>query len=238
MNAILVGYGKMGRLVEEAMKEQGFEILGIVDVDKYASAADVPGVPDVIVDFSYPGNLEGTVEAAKKHGCALVEGTTGLTEEQLDLVRTAAAHCPVIQSYNFSQGVAAMRRAAALLAQALMPGFDCEIVETHHRQKVDAPSGTAKMLLSAVDPAGEYQVVHGREGRPGARGHEIGVHALRGGTDPGEHQVLFFGEDEIVEIRHSALSRRIFAHGAARAARFLQGKPNGMYTMDDVLDGQ
>ena len=235
MNAILIGYGKMGRMVEEALVAEGFDILGAVDVDKYASPLDVPGRPDVIVDFSYPGNLEMAVEAAKKYGCALIEGTTGLSREQLDLVREAAAHCPVIQSYNFSQGVAAMRKAARLLAQALMPGFDCEIVETHHRQKVDAPSGTAKILLSAVDPAGEYDVVYGREGRPGARGHEIGVHALRGGTDPGEHQVLFFGEDEIVELRHSALSRRIFAKGAARAAAFLAGKPNGMYTMDDVL---
>jgi len=235
MKAILIGYGKMGRMVEDSLKELGWEILGVVDPEMFRSPLDVPGKPDAIVDFSYPGNLENAVKAARMYGCALVEGTTGLSEAQLAMVREAAADCPVIQSYNFSQGVAAIRKAARLLAEALMPGFDCEIVEAHHHFKEDAPSGTAKMLLAAVDPAGEYEVVNGRSGRPGARGHEIGVHALRGGTDPGEHQVLFFGEDEIVEIRHSAISRRIFARGAARATDYLVGKPNGMYTMDDVL---
>ena len=237
MNAILIGYGKMGRMVEEALKDEGWTILGVVDVDRYAAPADIPGTPDAIVDFSYPGNLDMAVSAARRYGCALVEGTTGLSDAQLAQVRAAAADCPVIQSYNFSQGVAALRKAAELLSQALMPAFDCEIVETHHHHKADAPSGAAKMLLKAVDPAGDYTPVYGREGRPGPRGHEIGVHALRGGSDPGEHQVLFLGEDEIVEIRHSALSRRIFAKGAARAAGFLQGKPNGLYTMDDVLNG-
>ena len=109
-------------------------------------------------------------------------------------------------------------------------------METHHNQKVDAPSGTAKMLLKAVDPDDSFDHVYGREGVPGARGHEIGIHALRGGTVAGEHSVFFFGVDETLEFKHTAASRRIFAAGAMRAARFVVGQPAGLYNMDDVLD--
>ena len=131
--------------------------------------------------------------------------------------------------------MAVRKRAVATAAPALVDAFDVEITEAHHNQKADAPSGTAKMLLNAVDPEGNYDHVFGREGITGARGHEIGVHALRGGTVAGEHSVFFFGPDETLEFRHSAASRRIFAVGAMRAARFVIGQPNGLYSMDDVL---
>ena len=116
-------------------------------------------------------------------------------------------------------------------------GFDIEIVEKHHNQKVDAPSGTAKMLLRAVDPRGDCALRYGREGMVGARGREIGVHSLRGGTVAGEHSVRFFGEQEELELRHRADSRRIFAAGAVKAARFVWQRPAGLYDMDDVLFG-
>ena len=122
-----------------------------------------------------------------------------------------------------------------MVAPALKDSFDIEITETHHNQKVDAPSGTAKMLLKAVDPDDSFDHVYGREGITGARGREIGIHALRGGTVAGEHSVFFFGQDETLEFRHSAASRRIFAAGAIRAARFVADKPAGLYNMDDVL---
>ena len=236
MNIILCGYGKMGVMLEGlALGSDDMQILGVVHPGLYESALDVPGKADVIIDFSYPGNLEGILERARRDGAALVIGTTGYSPEQVAAIRAAAGELRVMYSSNYSLGVAVLKRAVAMAAPALMDAFDVEITETHHNQKADAPSGTAKMLLNAVDPEGNYDHVFGREGITGARGHEIGVHALRGGTVAGEHSVFFFGPDETLEFRHSAASRRIFAVGAMRAARFVISQPNGLYSMDDVL---
>ena len=143
----------------------------------------------------------------------------------------------MLWSANYSLGVAVLYRALRVVSDVLKPDFDIEVTETHHNQKVDAPSGTAKMLLSAVDPHGEYAVVNGREGRPGRRVREIGMHALRGGTVAGEHSVHFFGGMEEIELRHRADSREIFARGALRAAAFAVGAKPGVYDMEDVLFG-
>ena len=236
MNIILCGYGKMGVMLEGlALGSDDMQILGVVHPGLYESALDVPGKADVIIDFSYPGNLEAILQRARRDGAALVIGTTGFSAEQVAAIRAASNELRVMYSSNYSLGVAVLKRAVAMAAPALMDAFDVEITETHHNQKADAPSGTAKMLLNAVDPEGNYDHVFGREGITGARGHEIGVHALRGGTVAGEHSVFFFGPDETLEFRHSAASRRIFAVGAMRAARFVIGQPNGLYSMDDVL---
>ena len=192
---------------------------------------------DAAIDFSYPGNLQGVLDNAVSRRLPLVIGTTGLTAEQGDAIRAAASVIPIVWANNFSTGVTVLVRLAHMAAEALDGEFDIEITETHHNKKEDAPSGTAKMLLSAVDPQGEYTVVNGREGRPGRRGHEIGMHALRGGTVAGEHSVHFFGQMEEIELRHRADSREIFARGALRAAKFaVQAKP-GLYDMEDVLFG-
>ncbi len=238
MNVILQGYGRMGRNIEQAMAEfSDMKIAGAVHPGLFARPQDVPGDIDVIVDFSYPGNLPNMVDYAKETGCALVVGTTGYTDGQVALLKTAAEHAPVMYSANYSLGVAVMKRAAKLLAEALMPsGFDCEIVEKHHSQKADAPSGTAKALLAAIDPMDSYRHVFGRQGMTGARGREIGVSAVRGGTAAGEHAVLFLGTDEELEIKHTAVSRMIFARGAVRAARAMAVAPKGFYTMDDIFD--
>ena len=236
MNIILCGYGKMGVMLEGmALQSDDMSILGVVHPGLYDSALDVPGKADIIIDFSYPGNLEAILERARLDGAAVLIGTTGLSEAQLQKLRDASSELRIMHSSNYSLGVAVMKRAAARVASALGDGFDIEIVETHHNQKVDAPSGTAKMLLQAVDPDDSYAHVYGREGVTGARGREIGIHALRGGTVAGEHSVFFFGTDETLEIRHSATSRRIFAAGAMRAARFVIGQPAGLYCMDGVL---
>ena len=238
MNLILCGYGRMGVMLERlALSSDDMEILGVVHPGLYESALDVPGHADVIVDFSYPGNLDGILERAERDDCAVLIGTTGYSEEQLNRIREAAGHLRIMFSANYSLGVAVLKRAAAMVSAALKDSFDIEIVETHHNQKADAPSGTAKMLLKAVDPEGEFQPVYGREGITGARGREIGVHALRGGTVAGEHSVYFFGTDETLELRHSAASRQIFALGAVRAARFIVAQKPGLYSMDDVLAG-
>lgn len=235
MNVIIVGHGRMGQLIEEEiLKIPGAEVVGIVHPGIFESATDVPGPVDSIIDFSYPGNLDKTIERALSSKAALVLGTTGYSDEQVHKIYNASKSIPIVFSSNYSLGVAVLRRAVKLAAP-MLDGFDIEIVETHHNKKVDAPSGTAKMLLDAVDPNGSHEKIYGRHGIIGARGNEIGVHALRGGTVAGEHSVFFFGNDELLEFRHSAASRRIFASGAVRALKFALGKPAGLYTIDDVI---
>ena len=236
MNIILCGYGRMWLMIEQlVLQSEDMQIIGVVHPGLYDSALDVPGKADVIVDFSYPGNLEAILERARRDGAAVVIGTTGYNEAQAALIREASRALRIMWTSNYSVGVAILRKAVAMVAPALKDSFDIEIVETHHNQKVDAPSGTAKMLLKAVDPDDSFDHVYGREGVPGARGHEIGIHALRGGTVAGEHSVFFFGQDETLEFKHTAASRRIFAAGALRAARYVVNQGAGLYNMDDVL---
>ena len=168
-----------------------------------------------------------------------LSGVTGLSQEQLALLRSAGAAAPVLWSANYSLGVAVLSRALRVIAPVLGPDFDIEITETHHNQKVDAPSGTAKLLLEAIDPRHEMTPVYGRQGNCGKRGEkEIGIHAIRGGTMAGQHTVHFFGVDEVLEITHTANSRQIFVNGALHMARLLPGKPNGVYDLQKILFGE
>jgi 4-hydroxy-tetrahydrodipicolinate reductase len=236
IRAILIGHGRMGQMIEQAMARAGdFELIGVVDVGLFEKPEDVPGQPDVLVDFSYPGNLDKVLEFSVLRGCPVVVGTTGYSQEQLALIRGAAKKTAVVHSSNYSTGVALLAEALKQVAPKLMDAFDVEIVETHHNKKADSPSGTAKLLVDAVDPDHAFKRVYGREGQVGARGREIGIHAVRGGTVAGEHRVIFYGEDEVLEFKHSATSRQIFVNGAVRAARFIVGKPAGLYTMADVM---
>jgi 4-hydroxy-tetrahydrodipicolinate reductase len=237
IRAILMGHGRMGQMVEETMARDGnFELIGVVDVGLFERPEDVPGTPDVLVDFSYPGNLELALQFGLATGCPLVLGTTGYSAEQIAMIRDASKKTAIVHSSNYSTGLAVLQLALKLVAPALLDAFDVEIVETHHNKKADAPSGTAKLLVDAIDPGHSFPRVYGREGQVGARGHEIGIHAVRGGTVAGEHRVIFLGEDEVIEFKHSATSRKIFANGAVRAAKFVTGKPAGLYTMQDVLE--
>jgi len=238
MNVIIVGHGQMGQMIESTLlREGGHTILGIVHPGLFESPFDIPGKADILIDFSYPGNLEKVLSYGRATGCALVIGTTGLTKEQTASIEEAAREIPVVFSSNYSLGVAALKKAVRLMAEMLMEnGFDAEIVETHHHRKADAPSGTAKTLLSQLDPDNQYDHIYGRSGQVGARpAREIGIHAVRGGTVAGEHSVYFFGEDETIELRHSAASRQIFVNGAVRAAKFAAGRAAGLYSTDDVL---
>jgi 4-hydroxy-tetrahydrodipicolinate reductase len=238
IRAILMGYGQMGRMIERTIeRSDDFELIGVVEPGLFENLQDVPGHPDVVIDFSYPGNLEKALSFGVSRGCPLVLGTTGYSSGQLEAIRQAAGRTAIVHSSNYSTGVAVLAEALRLIAPMLKDSFDIEIVETHHNRKADAPSGTAKLLLEVVDPDGAYRRVCGREGAVGARGREIGVHAVRGGSAAGDHRVIFLGEDEEIELRHSATSRQIFVNGALRAARFAVGKPAGLYTMQDVLEG-
>lgn len=237
MNIALVGNGKMGRMIDAlCAQDESLHVAGFIGpgaCDALDELADI----DVAIDFSYPGNLDMMLETAMRRRLPLVIGTTGFSEQQAEQIRAASAQVPIVWANNFSTGVTVLCRLASMAAKALGGEFDIEIVETHHNQKEDAPSGTAKALLASVDPDGEHDVVYGREGRPGKRGHEIGMHALRGGTVAGEHSVRFFGQMEEIELRHRADSREIFACGALRAAAFAVKAQPGLYDMQDVLFG-
>ncbi len=194
---------------------------------------------DIAIDFSRPETLSAVEEYVRRTGTPLLSGTTGYTEEELERLRALGEFAPVLWAANYSIGIAVFRRALEQISGTLKPSFDIEIEETHHNQKADAPSGTAKLLLSAIDPEGAYTPVYGREGNCGRRGEkEIGVHALRGGTVAGTHTVHFFGPDEELEITHRASSRKIFVNGALAMAKALVAKPKGWYDLDALLFGE
>ena len=162
--------------------------------------------------------------------------TTAYGDAEMEIVRELATQVPVVFSANYSLGINVIRRVLAEITPVLESAFDIEIVEKHHNKKLDSPSGTAMMLLNAVDPEGEYEHIFGREGNR-KRGKEIGIHAIRGGTIAGEHEVIFAGTDEIISIKHNADSKKIFAAGALKAAEFVQKVGVGYYTMEEVLFG-
>lgn len=237
-SVILVGGGRMGALIRQTLENDGgFAVEGIYDVTNAAELDARAPKADLVIDFSNKAALPHVEAYVARTGAALVSGTTGFTAEEQARLRALGEKSAVIWSANYSLGVAVLRRVTAEAARALSD-WDVEIVETHHNQKVDAPSGTAKLLLSAVDPAGEDPVVYGREGMVGARPpREIGMHALRGGTVAGTHEVHFFGTDEEVCLTHRATSRQIFVNGAVAAAKRLLARSAGFYTFDDLMFG-
>ena len=209
------------------------------EFEVYSDPMSYDGPADVVVDFSNPANLDGLLEFCLLRRVPIVLCTTGYSPEQLRSIEKAAARIPVFMSGNMSLGVNLMiqlvKRASAVLGES----FDVEIVEKHHRRKVDAPSGTALMLADAAASALPYKaenVFERHSVRQPRRREEIGISSIRGGTIVGEHDVIFAGHDEVFELRHSALSREVFASGAIAAAKFLAGvKAPGMYNMDDLL---
>jgi len=236
---ILIGRGKMGTLIKETAIAAGDEVLAAFDIDDMDQLATFEGKADVVIDFSHPASLPQVSDYIKKTGTPLLSGTTGHTPEQKTQLESLGAYAPVLWSANYSLGVAVLYRALRVVSDVLKPDFDIEITETHHNQKVDAPSGTAKLLLQAIDPNGALTPVYGREGNTGKRDKkEIGIHALRGGTVAGTHTAHFFGPDEELEFTHRAASRQIFVNGALHMAHLMPGKPNGVYDLQKILFGE
>ena len=245
---ILLGgaLGRMGREVALAAEAAGHVIAGGVDVACNGQAAAFPIVPeyaqaeaeaDVIVDFSRPDALPELLSLAIKCKMPVVLCATGYTDVELESIAEAARVIPVLRSANMSLGVNVLTELVAMAARTL-EGFDIEIVEKHHRMKADSPSGTAIMLYDAakMEKGPETEPVHGRYGRTQKRtSHEIGVHAVRGGTVTGEHEVGFYGNGEQVILTHRAENRSLFAQGALKAAAYVLGKPAGLYSMRDVV---
>lgn len=240
--------GKMGQVISRMTAEtKGMELAAGVDrflgrenpypVFESVEACDVP--VDVVIDFSNASAVDGLLEACVKKKLPVVLCTTGLSEEQIGKVREAAREIPVLRSANMSLGVNLLLKLLKDAAKVLAPaGFDMEIVEKHHNQKVDAPSGTAIAMADAMNEAldGEYTYHYDRSSvRKKREQKEIGLAAVRGGNIVGEHEVIFAGEDEVIEFKHTAYSKAIFAKGAVAAAGFLAGKTPGLYDMSDVI---
>ena len=237
MNAAILGAGAMGKVLAATIEEQeGAALAGIIEPRNGERLHDISGQVDVVIDFSNPENLEMLLDFCIARKCPAVIATTGFSLEQQQMITDLAQQVPVVFSANFSLGITVMKRILAEITPILEDSFDMEVIEKHHNKKLDSPSGTAKMLVSALNGKGKYEEVHGREGNR-KRGKEIGIHAVRGGTIAGEHDVIFAGEDEILEIKHTAGSKKIFAAGAVKAARFTQTAAPGLYNMEDVLFG-
>ena len=237
MKILLIGHGRMGRLIEQTAIAAGDQMGGIVDIGNLGDLETIGRVADIAIDFSSPSALPAVARYVRQTGTPLLSGVTGLSGAELNTFGELGRFAPVMHSANYSLGVAVFRRALEEVREVL-GDFDIEIVETHHNQKADAPSGTARLLLDAVDPRHERTPVYGRHGVSGPRDkREIGVHALRGGTEAGTHTVSFFGPDEVLEITHRASSRQIFVNGALHAARRLIHMPKGRYALEDILFG-
>ena len=246
MRILLCGcQGRMGHAVEAAAKGDAVIAAGVDAVSGerafpvYAKPADCREAVDVIIDFSHPNALADELAYAVENSLPAVICTTGLSAEQIATLQDAAKHIPVFFSGNMSLGIgllcALTKKAAAVLGE----DFDIEILEMHHNQKLDAPSGTAQMLANAAKEGVDYEpeYVYARHDRRQKRDKkEIGISAIRGGNIIGEHQVIFAGADEVINLTHRAQSRSLFATGALRAAKFLVGKPAGLYNMEDLMD--
>ena len=246
IKALLSGcFGRMGGAVISAASENNkIEIISGVDIASkessfpvFKSYSEIDEVPDVIIDFSHHTTLPALLDYAVKNGVPVVIATTGHTEEEMAKMQEAATSIPVFFSRNMSLGVNLLIALARKASEFLGVDYDIEIIEKHHRNKLDAPSGTALMIADAIGEAREStSYTYDRHDRHQIRPqNEIGIHAVRGGSIIGEHEVIFAGKDEVITLSHSAASRSLFAAGAIKAAEFIVNKPAGMYSMDDMI---
>lgn len=241
--------GKMGRVICSLVENDPVaEIVAGIDINPLSSSPfpvftkiqDCSIAADVIIDFSTAAAVKPLLDYAKEKHTPVVLCTTGLSEEMIVYVKEISAHIPIFFSANMSLGVNLLinlvKRATEVLADA---NFDIEIIEKHHNQKIDAPSGTALAFADAIndvlDHTYTYKYDRSQE-RAKREPKEIGIHAVRGGTIVGEHAILFAGKDEIIEFKHSAMSKEIFAVGAVKASKFLAGKPIGLYNMEHLMN--
>ena len=237
--------GKMGHVVADlVLNDENCKIVAGVDINGqdecdfpvYTDFSMVQG--DVIIDFSNPCALENILRFAIKNRIGVVLATTGYNQEQIDKIKDASKIIPVFFTFNMSLGINLLVNLAKKSYSVLGESFDIEIVEKHHNQKIDAPSGTAYMLADAINQEANnsYNYVFDRHDVRRERGEkEIGIHTIRAGTIVGEHEIIFAGNDEIITLSHSARSKDIFAAGSIKAACFIKSKPAGLYDMSDLI---
>ena len=231
MKVLIHGTGVMSSILKEVIEKEGeLEISGFAD-----DFTNEKG--DIIIDFSHFSRLPAMIDYSLKNNIPMVICTTGYDETMLAKIVEASIQVPIVLSSNTCIGINLMNEVVAKIAPQLR-NFDIEIIETHHNRKVDSPSGTAKSLFNIINDAldNEMFLVSGRNGLHVRDKKEIGMHSIRGGSIVGDHSVIFYGDDEIIEIKHSSTSRRIFANGAIKAAKFLIGKKPGLYRMKEVLE--
>lgn len=245
--AICGANGKMGKNIYSCIKErEDCNVVAGIDVytEQYAdfpiveTPAKLPVKPDVIIDFSNPAGLDALLEYCLSTGTPLVIGSTGYDDAQISKIKSAAQQIPIFFTFNMSLGINLLVQLAKKAASVLGDQFDIEIVEKHHNQKIDAPSGTAIMLANAINETldNSKHYVYDRHSRRQKREKsEIGMHSIRGGTIVGEHDVIFAGNDEVITLSHSAASKMVFAEGAVNAAVFLKDKPAGLYDMSQMV---
>lgn len=239
--------GKMGRFISRSVDERSdCRVVAGTDLNTeiysdfpvYASPNEVKEKIDVIIDFSSPAALGNLLSYAKEKFIPIVFATTGYSQEQIAEIKDAAKTIPVFFSFNMSLGINLLVNLAKKATEVLGGQFDIEIIEKHHNQKVDAPSGTALMLADSINETlGNNQTyMYDRHSQRKKRSkNEIGMHAVRGGTIVGEHEVIFAGHDEIITLSHTAMSKEIFAVGAINAAVFMKDKPAGLYDMSAMV---
>lgn len=240
--------GKMGRMITEIVKNDEDAVIA-AGVDKFTGIPnDYPVFEkitqcdvdvDVVIDFSNAGAVDELLDYCVEKNLPVVLCTTGLSDEQLKKVEACSERIAVLKSANMSMGINLLLKLLKDAAKVLAPaGYDIELVEKHHNQKLDAPSGTALALADSINEAmgNEYEYVYDRsQVRKKRDTKEIGISAVRAGTIVGEHEVIFAGTDEVIEFKHTAYSRSVFAKGAVEAGKFLAGQPAGMYDMGDVI---
>ena len=242
--------GFMGHVICDLIQSmEDVEVVAGIDVVEnssyefpvFTSTKDCHVEADAIIDFSAAVAVGAALDFAVERQIPLVECTTGLSEEQIAYLKECSKKVAILRSANMSLGVNTLLKIVKTAAQILgESGFDIEIVEKHHRRKLDAPSGTALALADSINEGcdGKYTYVYDRSQRRQQRpADEIGISAVRGGTIVGEHEIIFAGTDEVIEFKHTAYSRAIFGKGAIEAARYLSGKPAGLYDMSHVIEG-
>lgn len=252
INVVMHGCnGRMGQVISGIVAaDENLNMLAGVDkfddghnpYPVFSDLKDIPAGADVVIDFSTASAVDGLLDYCEANNLPVVLCTTGLSEDQLAKMKETSKKVAILKSANMSLGVNLLMKALKEYAPILAEnGFDIEVVEKHHNQKLDAPSGTAIALADAVnsafDESDKYDYVYDRSTRrEKRRAKEIGISAVRGGTIVGDHDVIFAGQDEVVTFSHMAYSRALFGRGAVSAAKFLAGKPAGLYDMSNVID--
>ncbi len=246
MNIVVYGFGLMGKKVAQAIRNhQTMNLVGVVSPvfdeeikeKMFASLNECDDKIDAIIDFSHPNNLDELLKYGIKNHCALVIATTGFNDQQLLRIEEASSQIPIFQSYNTSFGISQLIKLVRDAVEDFYnQGYDIEIIEKHHNQKVDAPSGTAKLLydvvkeeIDEVKPVYDRSEVHHKREKS-----EVGIQSVRAGTIFGEHTVLLAGHDEIIELKHTALSKDVFVQGALSACEAIVDKENGLFTLKNL----
>ncbi|MBB6630226.1 4-hydroxy-tetrahydrodipicolinate reductase [Clostridium algidicarnis] len=238
--------GKMGKVVTSCLSDfKNIDLVAGIDKNDskcsypvFSSIEDCNITADVILDFSRKEALKSILKYSRSKKMALVLCTTGYSKEDIDLINEYSNYIPIFRSANMSIGINVINNILKNIAPFLYENFDIEIIEKHHNQKVDSPSGTALLLAHTIQESikDSTELIHGREGNKKRDPKEIGMHSIRGGNIVGDHDVIFAGSGEVIEINHKAISRDVFAFGALRACEFISNKYKGLYNMDDMID--